>query len=186
MSVLDDLADELFGPLLARAQAVPDEGLSATNWITKRIIEHEAGLRLAEIEGRWIEFTVSGLILTPVAGLLTYLADVPVTDELPQIGLDVVAGLGRRVRAARPFHVRHHLVGRDPRTTLCPKWTVLAAPGQALPYMVGGLEIQRLRRIASAKLGDRFDIRDSHEAVLGQGPVPMSVLAEIVTEWIGS
>ncbi len=52
--------------------------------------------------------------------------------------------------------------------------------------MVGGLEIQRLRRIASAKLGDRFDIRDSHEAVLGQGPVPMSVLAEIVTEWIGS
>ncbi|HTI27940.1 MAG TPA: DUF885 domain-containing protein [Kutzneria sp.] len=62
----------------------------------------------------------------------------------------------------------------------------LAAPGQALAYMVGRLEIQRLRRDAEARLGSRFDIRDFHEAVLGEGPVPLSVLAELIEEWVAS
>jgi len=70
--------------LAARARAVPDEGLSRADRITKRTIEHEAGVQLGRIEGRWIEFTVSGLFLTPAAGLLTSLTDVPVTDDLPK------------------------------------------------------------------------------------------------------
>ena len=69
--------------LAARARAVPDEGLSRSDLITKRTIEHEASVLAGQIEGRWIEFSVSGLFLTPVAGLLTSLTDVPVTDDLP-------------------------------------------------------------------------------------------------------
>lgn len=56
-------------------------------------------------------------------------------------------------------------------------------PGQALAYMVGRLEIQRLRRRAEQDLGDAFDIKGFHEVVLGNGPLPMAVLEEVVTEW---
>jgi uncharacterized protein (DUF885 family) len=50
--------------------------------------------------------------------------------------------------------------------------------------MVGRLEIQRLRRAAEAALGDRFDVRDFHAVVLSEGAVPLSVLDELITEWI--
>jgi uncharacterized protein (DUF885 family) len=60
----------------------------------------------------------------------------------------------------------------------------LADPGQALAYMVGRLEIQRLRRHAEQALGDRFDIADFHEAILVHGRVPLSTLAELVANWI--
>ncbi|GAA3431195.1 DUF885 family protein [Kutzneria kofuensis] len=70
--------------LAARARAVPDEGLSHSDRITKRVIAHEAEVMTGQIEGRWLEFTVSDLLLTPVAGLLTSLSDVPVTDDFPK------------------------------------------------------------------------------------------------------
>ncbi|HKN54858.1 MAG TPA: DUF885 domain-containing protein [Amycolatopsis sp.] len=57
-------------------------------------------------------------------------------------------------------------------------------PGQALGYMVGRLEIERLRAEAEDALGDRFDIRGFHEVVLGNGMVPLPVLATAVAEWI--
>jgi len=61
----------------------------------------------------------------------------------------------------------------------------LADPGQALAYLVGRLEIQRLRELAERSLGDRFDIRDFHEVVLAEGRIPLSALADRVTGWIG-
>jgi uncharacterized protein (DUF885 family) len=70
--------------LAARAAALPDEGLSTTDRITKRIIAHEAEVLAGQIEGRWVEFTVSDLMMTPVAGLLMALGDVPLTDDLPK------------------------------------------------------------------------------------------------------
>ncbi|NBH03421.1 DUF885 domain-containing protein [Amycolatopsis sp. SID8362] len=60
----------------------------------------------------------------------------------------------------------------------------IAWPGQALGYMVGRLEIQRLRADAEAALGERFDIRGFHEVVLGHGMLPMSALAKVVTDWV--
>ncbi|TCO50815.1 DUF885 domain-containing protein [Actinocrispum wychmicini] len=56
-------------------------------------------------------------------------------------------------------------------------------PGQALAYMVGRLEILRLRRRAEQDMGNAFDIKGFHDVVLGNGPLPMAVLEEVVTEW---
>ncbi|MEU3274181.1 DUF885 domain-containing protein [Saccharomonospora sp. NPDC006951] len=57
-------------------------------------------------------------------------------------------------------------------------------PGQALSYMVGRLEIQRLRAEASRRLGAEFDIKAFHDLVLGGGALPLSVLGGVVDDWI--
>lgn len=62
----------------------------------------------------------------------------------------------------------------------------IAYPGQALSYMVGRLEIQRMRRAATEALGDRFDIKAFHDQVIGNGALPLSVLDEVVTRWVSS
>jgi uncharacterized protein (DUF885 family) len=56
-------------------------------------------------------------------------------------------------------------------------------PGQALAYMIGRREIQRLRAEAERKLGAAFDIRAFHGTVLGNGAVPLGVLEQLVTGW---
>lgn len=56
-------------------------------------------------------------------------------------------------------------------------------PGQALAYMIGRLEIGRLREQARERLGDAFDIRAFHGVVLGSGAVPLDVLASMVERW---
>lgn len=56
-------------------------------------------------------------------------------------------------------------------------------PGQALAYMIGRREIQRLRELAAGQLGGRFDIRGFHGTVLGNGAVPLGVLDQLVTSW---
>lgn len=57
-------------------------------------------------------------------------------------------------------------------------------PGQATSYMIGQLKIAELRKRAETALGDRFDIRDFHEVVLGSGAVPLNVLEEEVDRYI--
>src|SRR6185437_14497133 len=47
-----------------QALAIPDESLSPSDRLTKRAIQHEAESTAAQIEGRYLEFTVSNLILT--------------------------------------------------------------------------------------------------------------------------
>jgi uncharacterized protein (DUF885 family) len=53
-------------------------------------------------------------------------------------------------------------------------------PGQATSYMVGRLEIERIRREAEQRQGDRFDIRRFHSAVLNSGSLPLGVLDRVV------
>lgn len=59
----------------------------------------------------------------------------------------------------------------------------IALAGQALSYMVGRLEIQRIRDDASRRLGPGFDIRAFHDLVLGGGALPLSVLDTVVSNW---
>ena len=57
-------------------------------------------------------------------------------------------------------------------------------PGQATSYKVGEQAILALRERAKAELGGRFDIRKFHNAVIDHGSLPLSVLQQVVTEWI--
>jgi uncharacterized protein (DUF885 family) len=59
-------------------------------------------------------------------------------------------------------------------------------PGQATAYMIGMLEIQRLRGEARQKLGTRFDIRGFHDRVLEDGAVPLGYLTAKIRSWIGA
>lgn len=59
-------------------------------------------------------------------------------------------------------------------------------PGQATAYMVGKLKIEELRERARAQLGDRFDIRGFHDAVLLSGPVPLNIMDQNVDAWIAA
>jgi uncharacterized protein (DUF885 family) len=49
-------------------------------------------------------------------------------------------------------------------------------PGQALGYKLGARKIRELREKARTALGPAFDVRDFHDAVLGSGALPLSVL----------
>ena len=56
----------------------------------------------------------------------------------------------------------------------------ISYPGQALAYKLGQLELLRLRAEARERQGDRFDIRRFHDAVLGDGALPLPVLRQVV------
>ena len=59
-------------------------------------------------------------------------------------------------------------------------------PGQALTYMIGQLEIQRLRAELEARDGSAFDLRAFHDAVLGHGSLPLATLSRELPNWVAT
>ncbi len=57
-------------------------------------------------------------------------------------------------------------------------------PGQALGYKIGELKIKALRAKAAQALGDKFDLRRFHNAVLDDGALPLTLLETRIDEWI--
>ncbi|HEY5698319.1 MAG TPA: DUF885 domain-containing protein, partial [Acidimicrobiales bacterium] len=62
----------------------------------------------------------------------------------------------------------------------------IGMPGQALAYKAGQREFFRLRAAARDQLGDRFDIKGFHDAVLAHGAVTLPILGDLVDEWVAS
>ena len=57
-------------------------------------------------------------------------------------------------------------------------------PGQALTYMIGCREIERLRRQLSERDGSAFDLREFHDQVLGHGSLPLATLSRELPNWV--
>ncbi len=60
----------------------------------------------------------------------------------------------------------------------------IAWPAQALSYKMGQMKILELRERAQRELGPKFDLREFHDAVLDQGPLPLDVLETKIDGWI--
>jgi uncharacterized protein (DUF885 family) len=62
----------------------------------------------------------------------------------------------------------------------------ISNPGQALAYKIGELKIRELRAKAEKELGAKFDLRRFHDAVLGQGALPLDTLEAQINGWIAA
>ena len=57
-------------------------------------------------------------------------------------------------------------------------------PAQAISYKMGEIKIRELRSKAETVLKDKFDIRDFHEVILGEGTVTLSIMEDLVNSYI--
>jgi uncharacterized protein (DUF885 family) len=107
--------------------------------------------------------------------------------EIGQLGWFVITD-GIHMRGWSQDQVRdtwqQYLAGWDD-DVLNYTWIVAAGtPGYELNYLLGALEIQRLRTLAERELGAAFDIREFHDQVLRYGDIPLGALREVVQRWI--
>ena len=86
-----------------------------------------------------------------------------------------------RAQAVRYFEANSALAEQNIDTEVD---RYIAWPGQALSYMIGEIDIQRLRQKAKDELGPRFDIKTFHATILEHGAMPLTVLDQVVDRWM--
>ena len=59
-------------------------------------------------------------------------------------------------------------------------------PGQACAYKIGMIKILELREKAKTELGEQFNLMEFHNVVLKNGAVPLSILEELIDEYIAN
>lgn len=62
----------------------------------------------------------------------------------------------------------------------------IVQPGQACAYKIGMLKILELRKKAKQELGNQFDLREFHNAVLKNGAMPLDILEKIIDNYISA
>lgn len=80
------------------------------------------------------------------------------------------------------YMLDHTAEGIDSLTSEVDRYA--AVPGQATSYLLGSLEIQRLRKKAEKALGDAFDIREFHDHILANGGITLPMLGAEIDAWI--
>ena len=80
------------------------------------------------------------------------------------------------------YMVNHTGISRSEVTTEIERYIVW--PGQATGYKIGMIKILEFRDKAMNQLGDRFDIKEFHDVVLGNGALPLEILEQLVDEYI--
>ena len=80
------------------------------------------------------------------------------------------------------YAVEHCPMPRDFMAAEIDRYIVM--PGQALCYLTGKLEIDRLRDQSRERLGAAFSLPDFHAAVLDHGSLPMPTLARSIGTWL--
>ena len=93
--------------------------------------------------------------------------------------------LGWSLEEGREY-MREHTLESEPQIATESLRYAADMPAQALAYQMGKRKFIELRERAAAALGEGFDVREFHEAVLENGSLPMSVLEAHIDRWVGA
>jgi uncharacterized protein (DUF885 family) len=132
-----------------------------------------------------------GLYAEQLAGEIGMYSDYPVgrigmIQSFMYRAARLVADTGMHAKGwSREQSIRYFMenVGLDELSSTSEIERYVVWPGQACSYKIGHNEIVRLREEAKARLGDRFDLKGFHDAVLLNGDMPLEVLATVVADW---
>ena len=135
-----------------------------------------------EVLGRRRAYTQCGSQAPPVAFPRPALPIVPQEG----VGLDSELFRARRLVVDTGIHAKHwtrqQAIDYGIEASEIERYVV--NPGQACSYMMGELKLLEMRDKAKKTLGDKFNIRDFHNAVLSAGSMPLEQLEKIVDSYL--